>query len=158
MNIGGRILWSHLKTPGVTVSVQRAPAPQVYLYKVVNMVDMGRAGRTAIMHPFDTNDGFEAIPMDKESHKKTRLSVPHRVGNLQFLYASKERARIMDMNYVMNCAFSGAALEKIVLDVLSPGDLLAVRPKKGGEGIQSLDALRIVNTNKKQTRGRIHAV
>ena len=108
MNIGGRILWSHLKTPGVTVSVQRAPKPQVYLYKVVNMVDMGRAGRTAIMHPFDTNDGFEAIPMDKESHKKTRLSVPHRVGNLQFLYASKERARIMDMNYVMNCALNGA--------------------------------------------------
>lgn len=112
MNIGGRILWSHLKTPGVTVSVQRAPKPQVYLYKVVNMVDMGHAGRTAIMHPFDTKDGFEAIPMDKNDHKKTRLSVPHRVGNLQFLYASKERARIMDMNYVMNCALNGAGLEK----------------------------------------------
>lgn len=158
MNIGGRILWSHLKTPGVTVSVQRTPKPQMYLYKVVNMVDMGRAGRTAIMHPFNTNDGFEAVPMDKEGHKKTRLSVPHRVGNLQFLYASKERARIMDMNYVMNCALNGAALEKIVLDVLSPGDLLAVRPKKSGEGIESLDALRIVNANKKQKRGRIHAI
>jgi len=158
MNIGGRILWSHLKTPSVTVSVQRSPRPQVYLYRVVNMVDMGRGGRTAIMQPFDTNDGFEVIPMDQGQNKKSKLSVPHKVGNLKFLYASKKQAQIMDMNYVVNCALGGAGLEKIVMDVLSPGDLLAVRPKRGGEGIHSLEALRIVNTNKKQSSGRIHAV
>ena len=158
MNIGGRILWSHLKTPSVTVSVQRSPKPQVYLYKVVNMVDMGRGGRTAIMQPFDTDDGFEIIPMDEGVNKKSKLSVPHKVGNLKFLYASKTQARMMDMNYVMNCALGGAGLERIVMDVLSPGDLLSVRPKRGGEGIQSVEALRIVNANKKQNNGRIHAV
>lgn len=158
MNVGGRIMWSHLKTRNVTVSVARTPRPQVYLYKIVNLVDMGRGGRTAIMQPFDTQDGFEMIPMDQAPAKKSKLFVPHKAGNLRFLYASKKQPRIMDMNYVLNCALNGAGLERIVLDVLSPGDLLAVRPKRYSEGIHSIEALRIVNTNKKRKSAQAHAV
>lgn len=160
MNIGGRILWSHLKVPGVTVSVQSAPKPRVYMFKVLNMVEVGAMGRTAIVQPFDPDDGFEMMPMDEPRHSKGKgkLPVPYKVGNLKFMYASNKSIKLTDMDYVLNCTFGGNNVEKIVMEVLSPGDLLVVRPKRDMDGIKSVEALRVVSKFKKHKGAYLHAV
>lgn len=157
MNIGGRILWSHLKMPGVTVSVQSAPRPRVYMFRVLNMLEVGALGRTAVVEPFDPDDGFE-LSLMAEREKFPKLPVPHKVGNLKFMYTGKKPVKLTDMDYVLNCTFGGSAVEKIVMEVLSPGDLLVVRPKRDLEGIKSVEALRVASRFKKHKGRYLHAV
>lgn len=160
MIIGGRIMWSHLKMQGVTVSVRPAPKPKIYMLKVQKMLDMGRHGRTAIVEPFAPDDGFEMVWMDEgmQREEKPRLPIPYKIGALKCLYASKKPIALTDMDYVMNCTLSGRRIEKIVLDVLMPGDLLIVKPKKCLSAIKSIEALRIVSRYKKQKGQYLYAV
>ena len=157
MNIGGRILWSQLKIPGVTVSVKRAPKPHVCIYRVKQMVDMGAQGRMAMVEPFDTNDGFELIMMDEQVQQKSKLSVPHKIGNLRFIYAASKKAVLTDLDYVLNCVLHKKQVDKVVLEVLSPGDLMVVRPKKQG-GIHSVEVLRIAGNMQKENNGHVNAL
>lgn len=157
MNIGGRILWSHLKMPSVTVSVQTAPKPRVYMFRVLNMVEVGALGRTAIVEPFDPDDGFEMALLG-DNDKSQKLPVPYKVGNLKFMYTGKKPVKLTDLDYVVNCTFGGNAVEKIVMEVLSPGDLLVVRPKRNLAGIKSVEALRVASRFKKHKGRYLHAV
>lgn len=157
MNIGGRIMWSHLKMRGVTVSVQKAPRPYVYLYRVVNVMDLGKRGRTAVIEPFGADDGFGIELMD--APRGGKKVVPARIGSLAFLNASKKQPRLSDVNYVASCVFGNdVSLERVVADVIAPGDILSVRPKRVGEGIHSIETLRVVKSKQKLRNGILHAV
>jgi hypothetical protein len=157
MNIGGRILWSHLKMPSVTVSVQTAPKPRVYMFRVLNMVEVGAMGRTAIVEPFHPDDGFDMSFMDQKE-QSPKLPVPYKVGDLKFMYTGKSPVKLTDLDYVVNCTFGGNTVEKIVMEVLSPGDLLVVRPKRDLGGIKSVEALRVASRFKKHKGVYLHAV
>ena len=155
MNIGGRILWSNLKIPGVTVSV--SPEPKTYgaIFQVETMVEAGKNHRMATLKPFDL--GYDLITMEYEADAtgKKALSLPFKMGNLRFLYLSKADSKLVDVEHLMQFGMNGKRYEKIVPDVLMPGDLLVVRQKRKGQGIQGVEVLRGIS---KTTRRRVEVM
>lgn len=145
MNIGGRILWSNLKMPGVTVSVSPEPKTYAAVFVVDKMIETGRNRRIATLKPFDI--GFDLITMEYEAGAtgKKELSLPFKMGNLSFLYTSRADSRLVDVEYMMQFGSAGKRYEKIVPDVLMSGDVLVVRQKRKGQGIHGVEVLRKVS-------------
>lgn len=145
MNIGGRILWSHLKVPGVTVSVSPAPKTYALVFQVDKMVDVTKNHRFATLKPFDL--GYDQIVVEYEAGpmNKKQLSLPFKMGNLSLLYTAKTDSKLIDVEYFMKFGMDGRRFEKIVPDVLMAGDLLVVRQKPRGQGIQGVEVLRAIS-------------
>lgn len=142
MNIGGRILWSHLKMPGVTVSVTPEPKAYGIVFRVENMVDVRKNHRFATLKPFDA--GYDQIVVEYEAGitGKKELSLPYKIGNLSLLYMAKTDSKLVDVEFLMKHGMHGKRFERIVPDVLMAGDLFVVRQKSKGQGIHSVEILR----------------
>ena len=147
MNIGGRILWSNLKVPGVTVSVSPEPKTYAAVFVVDKMIETGRSRNSkgqkiATLKPFEI--GFDMITMEYEAGAtgKKELSLPFKLGNLSFVYTTRADSRLIDVEYMMQFGSAGRRYEKIVPDVLMCGDVLVIRQKRKGQGIQSVEVLR----------------
>lgn len=142
MNIGGRILWSHLKMAGVTVSVSPEPKTYGLVFQVDTMVDITKNHRFATLKPFEV--GYDQIVMEYQAGAtgKKELSLPFKMGNLSLLYTSKTDSRLVDIEFLMKYGSGGKRFEKIVPDVLMAGDLFIVRQKPKGQGIYSVEVLR----------------
>lgn len=145
MNIGGRILWSHLKVPGVTVSVSPAPKTYALVFQVDKMVEVKKNHRFATLKPF--NVGYDQIIVEYDGRgpmNKKQLSLPFKMGNLSLLYTAKTDSKLIDVEHFMKFGMDGKRFEKVVPDVLMAGDLVVVRQKSKGQGIQGVEVLRAV--------------
>ncbi|MGH1455879.1 MAG: hypothetical protein ACRBDI_03770 [Alphaproteobacteria bacterium] len=136
-----RYYWSHLKTSNVTVRV--APKPKEkqngIIFRVKNMIDLGNGRQTVTLEHVD----YPQTYFKKRENKKD-IPVPFRMGTLDFIYASNLKPAVRNVQSLLSTLYKEEKVEKIVTDVLSPGDLLVFKQEKDGMSIKMVDALRVV--------------
>ncbi|MGH1378053.1 MAG: hypothetical protein ACRBB3_04460 [Alphaproteobacteria bacterium] len=136
-----RYYWSHLKTKTVTVRVAPKRKQQGIVFRVNNMIDLG-GGRQTVM--------LEHVDFPKTYHKRggaNDVAVPFRMGNMDFIYASPGQPKVQNVHNLLSTLYKDDEVEKIVADVLSPGDLLVFKQEGKSMKIKMIEALRIVKVN-----------
>ena len=158
MNIGGRILWSHLKMQGVTVSVSPEPKTYAVVFQVDKMVDVKKNHRFATLKPLEI--GYDQIVVEYQAgaKRKNELSLPCKIGNLTLLYTAKADSQMIDIEFLMKYGMQGKMFEKIVPDVLMVGDLIAVRQRSRGHGIYGIEVLRGIAASMRRKMEKINAL
>lgn len=136
-----RYFWSHLKTKNVTVRVSPKDEPAGVVFRVSNMIDVGKGRQTVIL------DYVEDIHSAYRRPRRQGLSIPFRMGNLDFVYTSRQNPMVQNVDALLLSLYKGAKVERIVTEVLSPGDLLVFRQHSKTLKIKMIDALRIVKEN-----------
>ncbi|MGQ0526501.1 MAG: hypothetical protein ACT4OY_00485 [Alphaproteobacteria bacterium] len=139
MILDSRILWSLLKTESVTVSVTRRPAKTFLLFQVTQMTDLGR-GRPQIFLR-SINYKAESLRQCAVTVKKSALSLPGKIGNVGVTYAGLACKPISDVSEAIVWIKGKACIEKIVPDVLVPGDFVVFKTVKDGQ-VLFVEALR----------------
>tara|TARA_B100001989_G_scaffold47492_1_gene30444 strand:- start:2347 stop:2805 length:459 start_codon:yes stop_codon:yes gene_type:complete len=133
-----RYYWSHFKMQNVTVSVKPKQKTQGVVFRVINMIDIGNGRQTVVLESVDypepsaaksSNDGF---------------TVPFRMGELDFVYASRQNPSLCDYRHLISCVYPDAKIEEIVPEVLAPGDLLVFKQNKADGSIKMAGAMRVV--------------
>jgi hypothetical protein len=147
-----RYYWSHLKTKTVTVRVSPKNEPLGIIYKVSSMIDVGRGRQTVVLEHFDAPANSRPV-----SRGGKALPVPLRMGSFDFVYTSRQVPAVRNIGFLTGALYNGAKIERIVPDVLCPGDLLVF--KQGPDGkLNMIDALRIVKESTYVQNKAGHAV
>lgn len=133
-----RYFWSHLKTKNATVRVNPREEVTGLVFLVNNVVDLGYGRQTVFLDHVDYPESSPA------SRAKKPSAVPMRMGDLDFVYASRKTPVIRNVRSLISSVFKEARLEKIVVDVLSPGDLIVFRQDEKTSKMKIVDTLRIV--------------
>lgn len=138
MNIDNRILWSSLKVPGASVSVQpEARAPYVVM-RVSSVIDTGRGDQTAVL-------GNALMPFSQGSGlNRKNLSIPHKIANLNCVYTSKRFGIVPDAYAAIKDMVKGRRVAAIVPDVIAPGDFVVFRHLKNYSKVKFAGVLRAV--------------
>jgi hypothetical protein len=136
-----RYYWSHLKTKTVTVRVKQTAESTGVVFRVSNLIDIGNGRQTVILDHVDFPQTNYRRP------KKDGLAIPFRMGSLDFVYTSRQNPSVQNISNLLACLYKGARVEKIVPDVLCPGDLLVFKQQEKSMKIKMVDALRIVKEN-----------
>ncbi len=141
-----RYFWSHLKTRTASVRVQqRAYTPNGIIFRVGNMIDVGRGRQTVMLNPVDYPGDYGAT---NHRHIKKEVAVPFSMGPLDFVYACPQKPVMRNVNSLLSTLYKKDQLERIVIDVLCPGDLMIFKQDNETQGIQMTDALRVVQEHK----------
>jgi len=147
-----RYYWSHLKTRNVTVRVNATAPEQGMVFRVNNIIDIGNGRQTVVLDHVDHPETTYRRPKSKG------ISIPLKMGGLDFVYTSRQNPCIQNVRQLLSSLHKGARIEKIVPDVISPGDIMVFRPEGHGMKISIVDTLRIVK-EKTYIRNRVeHAV
>lgn len=142
-----RYFWSHLKTRSVTVSVQPKKRSTGVVFRVGNMIDMGRNGRQMVM--------LEHVDYPKKYYARKGtgdVAIPFRMGHLDFVYTSLRKPEIRNVNSLLSALYKDGGVKRIVPDVLCPGDLLVFKQEKDSLRIKMVEALRVVEHHIKKTK------
>ncbi len=139
MNVDNRSFWSFLKTDNVTVSVKRPHQEPCAVFRVKNLIDLGGGRQTAMV------EGYLPLELGRKSPKKSRLSMPRKIGNLDIVYTTKTITPLSHVYQVIGQILRSSQMDRIVPDVLAPGDFL-VFTKKASRSSQkmSIEALRVM--------------
>lgn len=137
-----RYYWSHLKTKTVTVRVMPKKQPKGVIFRVGNMIDLGNGRQTVMLDHVDYPRASAAQQSNKD------VAVPFRMGHLDFVYTSRRKPMVRNVQSLLDTLYKGSAVEKIVTDVLSPGDLLVFHQDQGNVDMERVETLRVVNDQK----------
>ncbi len=142
--------WNHLKTKTVTVSVKPKRKERGIVFRIGNMIDVGNGSQTVMLQPLS----ITPPPSMQSPHDNRDVPVPFKMGHLNFLYTSKVRPKEQNLYHLLSALYNDSKVERIVPDVLSPGDLLVFAKKAAKNNnsvanvendpfsIQMIDALR----------------
>ncbi len=149
-----RYYWSHLKTKTASVRVRPKKPEKGVVFRVGNMIDLG-AGRQTIM--------LEHVDCPKTYGKRSGddgAAIPFCMGELDFIYTSKGKPKVQNVSNLLSTLYKGENVEKIVSEVLAPGDLLVFKQGQGGAKVEMVQALRVVKENsyKKQAGNKRNAL
>ncbi len=145
-----RYYWSSLKTKTVTVSVEPKARQLGVVFRVGNMIDLG-TGRQTVM--------LEHVDHPKSSRKGNgvgSVNVPFRMGNLDFIYTSVQSPKIQNVSDLLSSLYRDEDIEKIITDVLSPGDILVFKQDRKTMTMEMMDTLRVVKANS-YNKSKAHA-
>ncbi len=134
-----RYFWSHLKMGSVTISVKPKKKETGVIFRVGSMVDTGR-GRQVVM--------LEHIDYPSQYHIRRKggdVAIPFRMGNMDFVYTSLRKPELRNVNTLLSALYKKGEVERIVPDVICPGDLLIFKQDKGSLKIKTVEALRVVD-------------
>lgn len=148
-----RYYWSHLKTRSVTVRVQPKKRMTGVIFRVGNMIDLGNSGRQTVM--------LEHVDYPKTyvTRRGTGdVAIPFRMGHFDFVYTSLRKPEIRNVNSLLSALYKDGDVERIVPDVLCPGDLLVFKQEKSSLQIKMVEALRVVEHHMKKTKMAEHAL
>ncbi len=148
-----RFYWSILKTRTVTVSVQPRDGIRGVVFAVSKLVDIGDGRQTVFLNHVDTQ---QVAP--RRNSVNNELAIPFKMGNLDFVYISRRVPVIRDVSVLISELYKEAKVERIVPEVLSPGDLLVFRPAEEQQKIQMVDALRLIYPAQKHKAGSGHVL
>tara|TARA_R110002072_G_scaffold214459_1_gene371701 strand:- start:105 stop:566 length:462 start_codon:yes stop_codon:yes gene_type:complete len=137
-----RYYWSHLKTANVTVRVVPKQKQEGVVFRVGNMIDLGNGRQTVMLDHVDFPNAYYA-----KTAKNANVAVPFCMGVLDFVYTSPRKPVLRDVHSLLSTLYKGDQVEKIVLDVLSPGDLLVFKHDADTQRIKLVDTLRVVKEN-----------
>ena len=107
------------------------------------MVDLG-AGRQTVMLE---NVIYPNTRTASRRENNDNVAVPFRMGNLDFVYTSHTQPKMLNVNNLLSTLYKEEGVEKIVEDVLSPGDLLIFAQESKSTKIKMVETLRIVKEN-----------
>lgn len=136
-----RYYWSHLKTKTVTIRVAPKKQQRGIVFRVSNMIDLGQGRQTVLLEHVDFPKTYRKRCSDHD------VAIPFRMGNLDFIYTSLQQPRVQNVHNLLSTLYKDEHVEKIVADVLSPGDLLIFKQEGKSMRIKMLEALRIVKDN-----------
>ncbi len=136
-----RYYWSHLKTRSVTVRVAPKKKQMGIVFRVNSMIDLGQGRQTVLLEHVDFPKSYHRQSLDDD------ISVPFRMGKLDFIYTSLQQPKVHNVHSLLSVLYKDERVEKIVEEVLSPGDLLIFRQKGNSLAIKMLEVLRIVKEN-----------
>jgi hypothetical protein len=133
-----RYYWSHLKTSSVTVSVRPKKKETGVIFRVGSMVDIGVGRQVVMLEHLD-------YPTKYRIRKKGGdVAIPFRMGDIDFIYTSLCKPELRNVNTLLSALYKKGEVEKIVPDVICPGDLLVFKQDKGSLKIKMVEALRVV--------------
>ncbi len=133
-----RYYWSHLKTKTATVRVSPKKPQKGIVFRVGNMIDLGNGRQTVTLEHVDH-------PKNYRSYKgSNNIAVPFCMGNLDFIYTSKTQPRLQNVHNLLSTLYKDSNVEKIVIDVLSPGDILVFKQENNTIKMKIIDVLRVV--------------
>ena len=133
-----RYFWSHLKTNSVTVRVKPKKRETGVIFRVGSMVDTGAGRHVVMLENVDYPDNYHI------RGKGGEVAIPFRMGGLEFIYTSLRRPELRNINTLLSALYKKGEVEKIVPDVLCPGDLLVFMQDRGSLKIKMVEALRVV--------------
>ena len=138
-----RYYWSRLKTKTVTISVAPKDRQLGVVFRVGNMIDLGNGRQTVIL---------EHVDHPKTFHRRNKacgngINVPFCMGNLDFIYTSAESPKVQNISNLISSIYKNEDVEKIISDVISPGDLLIFKHDSKTMTIKTMDTLRVVKAN-----------
>lgn len=147
-----RFFWSHLQTKTTTVRVQpKIYEPNGLVFSVGNMIDLGHGRQTVMLDPFKHSE-----PESKQ--QKNDIAVPFCMGHIDFLYTSRKKPQLQNIEKLLSKLHKNTPVERIVIDVLSPGDLLVFKQEKDQLKIKMIDCLRMVRMHDPEKHRADHAV
>ncbi len=142
MNVDNRSFWNFLKTNTVTVSVKRRREEPCAVFRVKTLIDLGRGRQTAML------EGYLPQENSRKTVQKSRLAMPRKIGNLDIVYTTKTITPVSHVYQVIGQILRSSCTDRIVPDVLAPGDFL-VFTKRSRRGRQLfVEALRAMPTGK----------
>lgn len=141
MNVDNRSFWSFLKTPNVTVSVRSRREEPCAVFRVKSMIDLG-GRQTALL------EGYLPEEPRPKSIKKTKLAIPRKIGNLDIVYTTKTITSVSHVYQVIGEILRNSCSDRIVPDVLAPGDYVVFTKREGSKGSLTIDALRVMTGKK----------
>lgn len=136
-----RYYWSHLKTKSVTVRVNPKKKETGVIFRVGNMIDTG-TGRKVVM--LEHVDYPKTVRVRRKRKKSNDVAIPFKMGEIDFIYTSLSKPELRNVNTLLSSLYKKGEIEKIVPDVLCPGDLLIFKQDKGCLKIKMVEALRVV--------------
>jgi len=140
-----RYYWSHLKTKNVTVRVKPKEKTIGLVFRVTNMIDIGNGRQTVVLDHIDFPRTFHRRKNNED------LAIPFKMGHLDFVYTSKGNPSVHSVQSVIETIYKESHVEKIVPEVLCPGDLLVFKQAGKSMKIKMIEALRVVKES--QTKG-----
>lgn len=147
-----RFYWSHLQTKTATVRVQpRVYEPTGMVFSVRNMIDLGKGRQTVTLDPVEH-------PEQPYRKPKNEIAVPFCMGQMDFLYTSRKKPVLSNVNNLLSTLYKKSGVERIVVDVLAPGDLLVFEQEKEALRIKMIDCLRVVRDHDPKTSAVSHAL
>lgn len=138
MILNNRYQWSLLKTKNVTVSVTPVERCSYALFRVKNMIDLGSGHQTAVLENV-------AFPAEYgPGHRKNDLALPIKIANLDLVYTNKKYTGVSNVYEVIRSIYTKGRIEKIVPDVLAPGDYLVFKRQPREKQAALVEALRVI--------------
>ncbi len=136
-----RYYWSHLKTKTVTVRVAQRKQNLGVVFRIGNMIDLGNKRQTVMLEHVEYPNSYH------RRNSNHNAAVPFSMGDLDFIYTSCAQPKVQDVNSLLASIYKDASVEKIVEDVLSPGDILVFKQDALSMKIKLVETLRIVKEN-----------
>ncbi len=134
-----RYCWSHLKTSNVTVRVTPKKKQKGIIFRVKHMIDLGNGRQTVMLEHVDYPQTYM-----QRSERQGNVPVPFRMGEFDFVYTAAMKPALRNIQSLLSTLYKAEKVEKIVTDVLAPGDLLVFKQEKNGMSIKMVDALRVI--------------
>ncbi len=136
-----RYYWSHLKTKTVTVRVAPRRQSCGLVFRISGMVDLGNGRQTVMLQHVDYPNTYHRRNVSKD------IPVPFSMGKLDFIYTSCNQPKVQNVNSLLSYIYKNDDVEKIVEEVLSPGDILVFKQDASSLKIKLVETLRIVKEN-----------
>ena len=136
-----RYYWSHLKTKTTTVRVSPKRPQKGVIFRISNMIDLGGGRQTVMLEHVDYPKTYDRRKGDNS------VDVPFCMGDLDFVYTSKEKPKVQNVHNLLSTLYKGNDIEKIVAEVLSPGDLIIFKQEGKTMKVKMIETLRIVKEN-----------
>ncbi|MCL4679100.1 MAG: hypothetical protein KJ017_10985 [Alphaproteobacteria bacterium] len=146
-----RFYWSVLKTRSVTVSVRPREGIRGVAFSVNKIIDIGSGRQTVFLDHLEHPDQKAASA--RRSGVNNELAIPFKMGNLDFVYISRRTPAIRDISVLISELYKNAKIERIVPEVLCPGDILVFRQDEQEQKIKMVDALRVMYPASEAGRG-----
>jgi hypothetical protein len=108
------------------------------VFRVTNMIDLGYGRQTAMLDNIVT-PGKTAL-----SFSRKELAIPHKLASLDFVYTSKRVDAVTCARETLKEKHKTASIEKIVPDVLVPGDYLVFKNISSNSKAIISEALRLI--------------
>ena len=146
MNVYNRILWSELKMKNLTVRVEPKKDLPSFVFRVVNILELGRGKRTVVLGDID-------VPMHYvQAGYKNPLAMPARIGCTDLMYTNGSGLAITNVPKAIEayCQFYRRAgkdliVEKVVPDVLRPGDFLSFKKLRESDTKHTIETYRAID-------------
>ena len=133
-----RYFWSHLKTNSVTVRVKPKKRETGVIFRVGSIIDTGKGRRVAMLEHVDYPTTYHIC------NKGGDVAIPFRMGEIEFVYTSLRKPELRNIKTLLSALYKKGEVEKIVPDVICPGDLLIFMQDRGSLKIKMVEALRVV--------------